>query len=96
MLVLGFRTTTPKPHHGQCLEWIRNCRQGPNAYSPVPFVISDVNNMLQRPVTNTVPRVQGTAPSESYVWSRSIAGIVGSNPTEGMDVSLLCWFVLYG
>jgi hypothetical protein len=27
--------------------------------------------------------------SKAYVWGRSIAGIAGSNPDEGMDVRLL-------
>jgi len=30
------------------------------------------------------------APSKAWVWSRSLAGIVGSNPAGGMDVCLLC------
>ena len=32
--------------------------------------------------------------SEAYVCSYLIAGIMGLNPAEGMDVCLLCW--LYG
>jgi len=29
--------------------------------------------------------------SEAYVCSYLIAGMTGSNPTEGVDVCLLCW-----
>jgi hypothetical protein len=32
--------------------------------------------------------------SKVWVWRHFIAGIVGSNTAEGMDVRLLCLFVL--
>jgi hypothetical protein len=31
--------------------------------------------------------------SKAQVWSSLIAGIAGSNPAEGMDVCLLCFFL---
>jgi hypothetical protein len=34
------------------------------------------------------------ARSKAWVWGRSLAGIVGSNPTEGMDVCLL-WMLCF-
>jgi hypothetical protein len=34
--------------------------------------------------------------SKAWVCGRVLAGIVGSNPTGGMDVFLLCVFVLSG
>ena len=30
------------------------------------------------------------ARSKEWVWDRSLAGIVGSNPAVGMDVSVAC------
>ena len=30
-----------------------------------------------------------SAPSKAWVFGRSLAGVVGSNPAEGVDVSLL-------
>ena len=32
-----------------------------------------------------------TVRSEAWVCCRTTAGIVGSKPVEGIDVSLLCW-----
>jgi hypothetical protein len=34
------------------------------------------------------------AQSKAYVWSRLVAGIAGSNPAQGMDVCLLCLYVV--
>jgi hypothetical protein len=34
-------------------------------------------------------RIPVAGPSKAWVCGRSLAGIAGSNPTEGMDVSLL-------
>jgi hypothetical protein len=36
------------------------------------------------------------ARSKAYVWGGALAGIVGSNPTGGMDVCLLWVFLLSG
>jgi hypothetical protein len=35
-----------------------------------------------------------TARSKAYVCGRLVAGIAGSNPAEGMDVCLLCLYVV--
>jgi hypothetical protein len=37
-------------------------------------------------------RISVAVRSKAWVWSRLIAGITGSNPVEGMDVSLWCLF----
>jgi len=36
------------------------------------------------------PTMPVTVRSETFVWSRLIAGFVGSNSAEGMDAGLLC------
>jgi hypothetical protein len=34
------------------------------------------------------------ARSKAYVCGRLVAGVAGSNPAEGMDVCLLCFYVV--
>jgi hypothetical protein len=39
--------------------------------------------------------IPGAARSKAWGCCRSLAGIAGSNPAGGMDISLLCvWFVV--
>jgi hypothetical protein len=35
-----------------------------------------------------------SARSKAYVCARLVAGVAGSNPAEGMDVCLLCLYVV--
>jgi hypothetical protein len=44
---------------------------------------------LFRPPTGTVQPIPVAARSKAWVCGRSIAGIAGSNYTEGMDICLL-------
>jgi hypothetical protein len=48
-------------------------------------------------IVTSLPRpTPAAAPSKAYVCGRALAGIVGSDPTGGMDVCLLGVFMLSG
>jgi hypothetical protein len=48
-----------------------------------------------RPINKTVPITVAAQSKAWTVFARSDAGIVGSNPTEGMDVCIGCVYSVY-
>jgi hypothetical protein len=61
------------------------------------FIYYTFQHNKQRLVYSTTEQpIPVAAPSRAWVYGRALAGIVGLNPTGGMDVCLLWVFVLPG